>query len=216
MSDRCTGEGLARWLGALPCACGPWLQSRAKLRHYYEGSVIVKEKNPHPYVFILNEGIVRLSKRLHANHDQILYFGAPGEVFGIYGLGGADAWPYTLVAQTYCEVTELPLRDLQEAVNREPALILFLLQKVDQHINELDRHRALLLSGLSRQSILQIVKNLKKRFGSDESGRIALPLKAGHLANYLGMSRTHLYYVLSQIPEKLEYKRGYLRLHSGD
>lgn len=209
-------EGFHSWLSALPCACGSWLKSRAQLKIFQAGSAIAKERSLQPSVFILNKGILRLSKTFSRGQEQILYFGAPGDVFGLHSLDGPEPWPYTLSAQTFCEVAELPLKDLQEATRREPALILYLLQKVDQHINELDRHRALLLTGLSRQSILQIVNVLQKRFGTDESGRIILPLKAVDLANYLGMSRTHLYYVLSQMSDRLEYRRGFLKVLSAD
>lgn len=209
-------EGFLAWLSALPCACGSWLQRRARLKTFHAGSVLVKERSIQPSVFIINKGILRLSKTFSPEQEQILHFGAPGEVFGLHSLDSPAPWPYTLSAQTSCEVAELQLRDLQEAARREPALILYLLQKIDQHINELDRHRALLLTGLSRQSILQIVQTLKKRFGTDENGRIALPLKAVDLANYLGMSRTHLYYVLSQMPDRLEYRRGFLKVLVAD
>jgi CRP/FNR family transcriptional regulator len=209
-------EGFHAWLKALPCACSSWLQNRSKLISFSAGSLIVKEKDTNSSVFVLNKGILKLTKTFSGGHEQILHFAAPGEVFGLHSLDGPAIWPYTLSAQVSCEVAELQLRDLQEAIRREPSLILFLLQKIDQHINELDRHRALLLSGLSRQSIFQIVLTLKKRFGTDEYGRIALPLRAVDLANYLGMSRTHLYYVLSQMPERLEYRRGFLKILSTD
>lgn len=210
-------EGFIAWLKALPCACGSWLQNRSKILTFSAGSLIVKEKSIQPSVFILNKGILRITKTFSQGHEQILHFAAPGEVFGLHSLlDGPAPWPYTLSAQTLCEVAELQLKDLQEAIHREPTLILYLLQKIDQHINELDRHRALLLSGLSRQSIFQIVLSLKKRFGTDENGRVALPLKAVDLANFLGMSRTHLYYVLSQMPDRLEFRRGFLKILSAD
>lgn len=206
------GAGIRKWLRTLPSGIAPWIEKYIRVEQYKEGDLIAEEKAPPTEIFIINKGVVKLTRTKADGRWQILHFAGPGDILGLSSLATDNPRPYNLVAHTSSETGVLSKTVVQAAIEKEPTLYLHLMQKLNGLINDLDQQRAWMLPGATQKNLVQIVLNLKKKFGTEKNGWIRLNLPATDLANYMGVSRTHLYYILGRQKEAVEYRNGFLRL----
>lgn len=203
---------ISGWLKTFSASTSTILKQYGGRKEYEGESLICSERDPPKYVFLIEQGIVRLEKFAGFPEKKIIHFGKAGEIYGIAALFSYQHLPYSIMAHTPCRVFLLPAKILLKAAGNDSQFLLELLKHVNNLINDLEYQRACVCTGASNECLLNAARYLKNKFGMDASGKIALHLTGKQLANYIGISRPHLYYLLQRLDSYLQFRRGYLWL----
>ena len=188
------------------------LYDKIQIIDYNEEDELVAEGELAKNTFILMNGFIRLTRKTNNEEKQIILFGAPGEVFGLSAALSSGSYPYSLIAHTNARVGLIRTDVLLNIMKDRPSVLLNLMGVVNNLINQLEKRRILVSSCSTALCIKNVLKDLEKKFGIDDIGFIQLPIKAKDLANYLGISRPHLYHLLSQFKDEFEYSSKYSRI----
>jgi len=151
------------------------------------GTTIFSQGADADFVYLINQGIVQLSRFAENGHRQVLGFRVAGDLIGF-----ADNGCYANLADSVCpaRVCRLPWNQLLRLMLDDPKLQLAVLRKV---VHDSLQAQCLIMV-LGQQNTCQrlascLVSLLKiHEFFDEESARLCLPLNRFDLADYLGVA----------------------------
>jgi len=140
------------------------------------------------FVYVVDKGIVRITRATANGQRRILAFMVPGDLFGL-----PDCGIYVNSSETVCPATvyRFPWPKLRQLMLREPQLQLTLLIKLAHDFRQAQRQMMMLghQSAFQRLALflLDFIRN--PGFFDGARGLLILPVSHFDLADYLGTTR---------------------------
>jgi CRP-like cAMP-binding protein len=151
------------------------------------GVAIFSESEDAHFLYLIDEGIVRLSRHLPNGSRQVLGFMWPGDFFGL-----AEEGRYVNTAESLVPavVFRFPLERLQRLLLREPLLQLHLLTKAAHELRKSQRQIIVLgqLDNVKRLASFLLDCRQHPGFFDSRARLLRLPMSRFDIADYLGTS----------------------------
>jgi CRP-like cAMP-binding protein len=184
-------------------------------RRYAGGEVIFEEGDPDDGLYVLTEGVVKLS-RSYSEYSECkeatLMLLGPWEAFGELSFG-RRAYQYARAeAVTACRLRKVPKVFVKMAVKTHPEVAL---KMVDLLRLELVRHREMarcLRPYKAEAKLANLLPIVARRFGGEEEGRLVIRLRLTHeeLAKMISSTRESVTVALADLR-----RRGVLAVTDG-
>ncbi len=165
------------------------LRRIAKLVEYPRaGMTIFSAATDAEFVYVVDEGMVRISRHAESGQRHILAFMGPGDLFGV-----PDAGIYANTSETVCatKVYRFRWRSLRDIMAKEPELQLSFLAKLAFDFRQAQRQMVILGQQTTYQRLALFLLDLLRNPGlfDHSRSRLKLPVNRFDLADYLGMTR---------------------------
>jgi len=160
----------------------------ATLVEYPRGGIrIFSEGEDAQALYLLDTGVVRLSRHFRSGDRQVLSFMWPGDLIGL-----AEEGRYVNSAETLSATTafRLPLERLRRLLHGEPDLQLHLLAKATHELRQAQRQIIVLGQMGTVQRVVSFLLDTCRHASVYDraSGRLRLPMSRFDIADYLGTS----------------------------
>lgn len=140
------------------------------------------------FVYIVEKGVVRITRTTANGHRRILAFMVPGDLFGL-----PDCGIYANSSETVCPTTvyKFPWLKLRQLMATEPQLQLTLLTKLAHDFRQAQRQMMMLGQQSAHQRLALFLLDLMRNpgFFDDARALLTLPVNRFDLADYLGTTR---------------------------
>ena len=143
-------------------------------RRYSRGEVIFGEGDPGNALYILTEGVTKLSRSYSEGKEATLLLLGPWEVFAELAFGRKAYQHARAEAVTACRLRKVPNVFVERAMKSHPAVVF---KVVDLLRLELVRHREMAGYLRSHKAKAKLLPILARRFGGEEEGRLEIRLR---------------------------------------
>jgi len=147
-------------------------------RLYASGEVVFVEGDPGNALYVLTEGVVKLSRGYAGGKEATLMLLGPWEVFGELAFGREVCQHARAETVTACLVRKIPKVFVERIVHRRPEAALK--GVVDLLRLELVRHREMagcLMPHKAEAKLANLLPILARKFGDEEEGRLVIRLR---------------------------------------
>jgi CRP/FNR family transcriptional regulator len=152
------------------------------------GMTIFSRGDDAQFVYVIDEGIVRITRIAANGHRRVLAFMVAGDLFGV-----PDCGTYANSSETVCPTRayKIPWLKLRQAMSREPQLQLNLLIKLAHDFRQAQRQMMMLGQQSVHQRLALFLLDFMRNPGFFDEARSFLSLPVSHfdLADYLGTTR---------------------------
>lgn len=157
------------------------------LTYQAAGVVIITEGEDAHFIYLIDEGVVRISRNLPDGARQVLGFMWPGDMLGLM-----EAGRYVNSAETLTPATlfRLPLDRLQGLLLREPLLQLHILTKAAHELRKAQRQLIVLGQLNNGKRLASFLLDCRQHvsFFDSATRQLRLPMSRFDIADYLGTS----------------------------
>jgi CRP/FNR family transcriptional regulator, anaerobic regulatory protein len=151
------------------------------------GQTVIYEDDPARHLFIVKEGVARLTKILPDGRRQITGFLFPGDFLG---LGHGESYGYSAEAVTPLSLCRIERRRMGELLAASPKLEHRMVSIASNEVARAQEQLLLLGRKTARERVanllMQLVKELEKR--SLPIRPLELPMTRADMADYLGLT----------------------------
>ena len=185
------------------------IQSLIIQRRYKKGETILVPNEPMHCLFILNEGIVKVTRDTNDSKEQILYLISENEFFGETNLFANIPSSMTAIALTDTVLCTISKAHFQGLILKYPAIALKVLEELSLRLNKLQQ----MLENSGGKSIddriVELLGDFSNKYGikNPQGTMIHLPLNREEIANYLGLTRETISRKLAKL-----HKEGHLKV----
>ncbi len=200
------------FLGQLQPGEAEYVAEKIQVRRCRRGEILFLEEEPGEALFVLFDGLVRLTKLNEEGKEQVLHYVHPGGVFAEVVLFDGGPYPATAEAVEESLVGALANRDMEELVLSNSALALSMLQIMSRRlraaqmaIRDLGLHDA-------DERLTRLLLKLAGRYGEEtpEGMKIETWITRQEMAAIIGTTRETVARALSRFQ-----KMGLLQLDKG-
>jgi CRP/FNR family transcriptional regulator, anaerobic regulatory protein len=165
------------------------LRAIAKLVEFPRpGMTIFSRGDDAQFVYVIEEGIVRITRIAANGSRRILAFMVAGDLLGV-----PDCGSYANSSETVCptKAYKIPWLQLRQAMAKEPQLQLNLLIKLAHDFRQAQRQMMMLGQQSAHQRLALFLLDFMRNPGFFDEARCLLSLPVNHfdLADYLGTTR---------------------------
>ncbi len=156
-------------------------------RRYSPGQTLFQEGDPAEQIFTVTNGVIKQYKLLADGRCQVTGFYFVGDLIGMPQ--GAD-YPVTAEALNEVSVCAFPRSRMQDLVSQYPELAQRVILKFQSEVGR-GQEQMLTLGRLTAEERIAgflIMLMDKAPDCADEDGRLALQMKRGDIADYLGLT----------------------------
>jgi CRP/FNR family transcriptional regulator len=183
-----------RILGASPffgAVKGPSLQrlvGMSQIRRYERGTMIFRQAEACPGVFVVGSGLVRVFKTSAAGREHVLHLAAPGGTFAeVAAIGSFDCPAFAeAVEDTTCVL--LPAGPFNRALREDHELCLQLMLGMAGWV----KHLLGLVEDITLRDAMGRVARYLLSVSDERDGVVQLPSLKKHLASHLNLTRETL------------------------
>lgn len=167
------------------------LQTLIIQRKYKKGDYILVPNEPMHCLFILNEGVVKITREASDNKEQILYLLSNNEFFGETNLFANIPSTMMAVALTDTVLCTISKAHFQGLIMKHPTIALKVLEELSLRLHKLEQK----LENVGGKSIddrlISLLDDFSDKYGESvqQGTMIHLPLNREEIANYLGLTR---------------------------
>ena len=159
------------------------LESLAQLRTFVKGTMIFRQGQACPGLFIVGSGLVRIFKMAPNGKEHVLHLVSPGHTFAeIAVIAGFDCPAFAeAIEDSHCVV--IPAAEFRELLKRDHALCLQILTSMAMWVKH--------LVGLVEDITLRDAAGRVARYllsCDEKDGEIQLPSLKRHLASHLNLT----------------------------
>lgn len=174
-------------------------------REYSKGETLAREGTVSDTLFILNKGMVKLSKLNREGKEQILRVLRDGDFFGELSIF-SDIHTSNFTAQAIKDTTICTLTrgKMNIIIKENPEISLKILESLSRRIASTENLAQHLSAGNADSRTAFVLLELAEKYGVTGSGGITLklPLNREELASYAGLTRETLSRKLSGFEKK--------------
>ncbi len=194
MAEACTRQAAREFLRSIPLFNSAadndldLLVSHLIERRYPKDAVVVEEGLPGDYMYLIQDGRVKVTKASEDGREKIMNFFDSGDFFGEMAL--LDRLPRSASVTTLEPSLLLALsrRDFLEMLRESPDLALSVIQELTHRLRDTGEQA----SSISFQKVQERTKGLFERLARDEAtegGRMTPALTHQQIADMIGTSR---------------------------
>ena len=170
------------------------LEKVAKLfseREFPKYQVIFEEGSPGDLLFIIAQGVVKISKEAADGRVKTLALLNVGEIFGEMSILGDEARSANAETLTEVRCAVIKREDFQALVEKNPSISLHIIRTLIDRLIQADRQIKNLALGNSRAKIADILIQLSQEFSgeAEEGTRVGVRLTHQELADLAGLAR---------------------------
>lgn len=176
--------------------------------NYAAGNPIYREDEPSDFVYLLEEGVVRMSRATLHGGRQVIAFMWPGDAFGL-----SEDGRYVNTAETLAAVRvhRLPARRLERVLQEDAELSFHVLVKGAHEMRAAQRHVLCLGQHDAVQRLARFLLDCRSEAAcfDEATGSLALPMSRTDIADYLGTSGETIARALTRLErDKLILRKG--------
>jgi CRP-like cAMP-binding protein len=187
------------------------LESRSRMATFHAKSPIRLPEDSSNYLYLILNGMVRLSHITVDGKESILAFVGPGEVFGEGAvIDGSEVEEHVMSIEK-TSIMMIPANEVMELLNENSDLALSLTKLVGLRRHRIERRIKNLLFVSNRERLIHLLLDLAEQFGTQTENGVLLKIRLVHLdiANLIGITRESVTILLGQLKQegKLEVGR---------
>ena len=161
-------------------------------RDYKKGETLFLEGNESDTLYILNEGLIKLSKITKDGKEQILRLLSSGDFFGELNLFGKSRTSnFTAVSIADTKICMLTKRRLDLILKENPEIALEILATLSDRLAETENLAQNLATQDVEARIAYVLLEFREKYGTEMNGtlQVKLPVTREEMANYAGITR---------------------------
>ena len=169
-----------------------------------------KEGDRAELIYLLDVGLVKLSRGVDAQRKTIVRLVHPGELIGDRVLNGVATHRYTAEALSDSVCWEVVREQFHEACNASPSALTWVTEQVEKRLAEVERRIELISFTRVEIRLLSLLSDLAEASVnpfSPQTESIQIPLSQSEIAQLIGATRETASTTLNQFE-----RRGLLRL----
>jgi CRP/FNR family cyclic AMP-dependent transcriptional regulator len=153
--------------------------------------VIFEEGAAGDQLFIIQAGVVKISKEAADGRVKTLALLSGGEIFGEMGVLGDEGRSANAETLTEVKTAVISRDDFQGLVEKNPSISLHIIRTLITRLIQADRQIKNLALGNSRAKIADILLQLSSEFGGEgeDSSKVGVRLTHQELADLAGLAR---------------------------
>ncbi|QDV20582.1 Global nitrogen regulator [Gimesia panareensis] len=187
------------------------LESRSRMATFHAKSPIRLPEDSSNYLYLILNGMVRLSHITVDGKESILAFVGPGEVFGEGAvIDGSEVEEHVMSIEK-TSIMMIPASEVTELLNENSGLAFSLTKLVGLRRHRIERRIKNLLFVSIRERLIHLLLDLAEQFGTQTENGVLLKIRLVHLdiANLIGITRESVTILLGQLRQegKLEIER---------
>lgn len=155
-------------------------------RRFTAGEVIFRQDEPTKNVYVLQEGRVRLVKRVRLVERNLVVLG-PGDLFGETALLGPGGCPSTAVALTDSAVLCFEAKTFDSLVRGHPELALRLMRQLVRRLREAEDQVENMLLGDKQSRIVNALLKVGRQHSRDGADSVRLRMTPVDLSSRVGL-----------------------------
>jgi CRP-like cAMP-binding protein len=155
-------------------------------RRFSVGEVIFRQDEPAKNVYVLQEGRVRLVKKVRAVERNLVILG-PGDLFGETALLGPGGCPSTAVSLTESAVLCFEAKTFDSLVRSHPELALRLMRQLVRRLREAEDQVENMLLGDKQSRIVNALLKVGRQAARDDSDAVRVRMTPVELSSRVGL-----------------------------
>jgi CRP-like cAMP-binding protein len=179
------------WLSELSHRESEMLRRESSLRGYIPGEMIFAPTRDSAYVYILEDGLVRIYRQSKSGAEATLGHVSPGEVFGELPALISDGLESFAEAVKPSVVRKIPRTVFRRLLDARPTLMFEVTKQIGTRLRRISSRVEQLVFCDVRTRAARVLLELTRDFGKREAGRIVIdvPLTQGDFATLVGTLR---------------------------
>jgi len=205
------------FLGRLDEATRRALMARATRRRLAKGAFVYRVSDPGDSVYLLLAGRIKTYKLAPSGREVILWFGFPGEVFGLVETPHHKGRLVSVEACEPSEVAEIPSAKFREFLARHPDVSQLLIQIIASRLGILANRLVYLMADNAEARIAKLLVDLAARYHdpADAAGH-SIGLTHQEIADIAGVQRQTATRILGRFTERGALSVRYRRISIRD
>ena len=172
-------------------------------RKFPRDAVIFEEGTLGDYMYLIQEGQVKVTKMSEDGREKILEMFGPGDFFGDMSLFDREPRSASIKTTKACVLMALSRHDFLELLRQNPDVSMQVIQELSRRLRDADEQiRALLferVEGRTRQLLVRMARETM----ADRPDRLATPaITHQQLADLVGTSRETVTRVIKELKEE--------------
>lgn len=167
-----------------------------------KGETIFKEGEKLKGVYCIREGVSKLSKLSANGKDQIVKLVSQGEVLGQRSVIVEENANLEAVAVNPMTVCFIPKEIILNTLNQNPNFTVEVLRHMAHDLKQTDDVIVNMSQKSVKQRVAEVFLYLRKNFGEDKDGFIALVLSREEIANLVGTATESAIRIISEFKKK--------------
>ena len=194
------GSGVSAWLTDLQYRWGDMLQG-ARTRQFAKDETLFLEGQPANFVFVIQQGRVRLTSFAFDGHERHLLIVGPNGLVGDCALPATRHYVVSAVAAADTQAAMVPADRMLAALARHPALAAQQRALSGVRFRIMLRHVAAQGSNSGRRKVCMHLVDLLHSYGAPHrlGTAISIHFTQEEMGNICGLSRVSVSQVLSQL-----------------
>ena len=191
--------------------------ARATRRRLAKGAFVYRVSDPGDSVYLLLAGRIKTYKLAPSGREVILWFGFPGEVFGLVETPHHKGRLVSVEACEPSEVAEIPSAKFREFLARHPDVSQLLIQIIASRLGILANRLVYLMADNAEARIAKLLVDLAARYHdpADAAGH-SIGLTHQEIADIAGVQRQTATRILGRFTERGALSVRYRRISIRD
>lgn len=173
-------------------------------KEFEKGEALCLEGEKSDTLFIINEGLVKLTKVTKEGKEQIVHILMSGDFFGELSLFSEDErYNFSAYAISNGKLCTLSKKDMDDIIMNNPEISLKILREVTKRLAETENLAQNLATNDAEVRIANMLMEFSNKYGvQDKEGiTIKLPINREEMANYAGVTRETMSRKLSKFED---------------
>lgn len=167
-----------------------------------KGEIIFREGDKLDGVFCVSEGVSKLSKLSANGKDQIIKLASKGEIMGQRSVIVEESTNLSAVAVSDMKVCFIPKEIISDTLSTNPNFAVEVLRHMAHDLKEADDVIVNMTQKTVKQRIAEAFLYLRKNYGEDSEGFLALRLTREDIANVVGTATESCIRVISEFKKR--------------
>ena len=172
---------------------------------YHKGDHIYTIGEPSEYVYIIQQGRVKIGMYSDEGKEIVKTILGPGEVFGEMALTGEETHrDFAVAMDSETRVCAMTLDDMRNRMADNQDLSMNIFKMVGKRIQKLERRIELLISKDARTRVIEFLRDMAREKGRKVGFETLIPNHFKHqdIASLTGTSRQTVTTILNELKEK--------------
>ena len=191
------------WLEALPPEVLDDLRLSAAIREFPRGALIFKPSPNPEYVYLLEQGLVRMYRESPQAEQVTFGYVQPGEVFGECAVFRDRPRESFAEAHENSTVLRLPRQRFVRAIRSTPSLMFAIAKQIEGRFKNVESRVEDLVFRDARSRLASVILQLGDEFGRSDGDRTIIKMRLTHeeIATLIGTSRPTVSIALGELED---------------